>query len=149
LRSIGEVDHVDTAADPTRISYFMRSLIRLLLACSIAAMVSACGVSAPAVVHADTDATAVVLKIVDGDTVALDVATHRIAERLATGAHHVALIDTALADMGKERGLGRWRIGLAATPREHQGGYPGPENRLHAGCSCARMVLAVTTTSHE
>jgi endonuclease YncB( thermonuclease family) len=47
-----------------------RSLIRTLLACGLAALVSACLVSTPPTARADPVATtALVLKVVDGDTV--------------------------------------------------------------------------------
>jgi micrococcal nuclease len=57
-------------SDPTRILYLMQMTIRLLICCCVAAVLAACVVGAPVTVHADTAATtAVVLKVVDGDTV--------------------------------------------------------------------------------
>jgi micrococcal nuclease len=57
-------------SDPTRILGPMRTLIHVLLVCGIAALASACLVSSPPTVRADpVERTAVVLKIVDGDTI--------------------------------------------------------------------------------
>jgi micrococcal nuclease len=48
----------------------MRTLIRAFVACSVAAVASACLVSSPPIVRADQLATtALVLKVVDGDTI--------------------------------------------------------------------------------
>jgi micrococcal nuclease len=48
----------------------MRTLIRVLLVCGLSAMMSACLVSSPPTVRADpVTTTALVLKIVDGDTI--------------------------------------------------------------------------------
>jgi micrococcal nuclease len=57
-------------SDPTRILERMRTLIRALAVCSAAAVLPACVISSPPVVRADSEATtALVLKVVDGDTI--------------------------------------------------------------------------------
>ena len=57
-------------SDATRTLEPVRTLIRVLLVCSVAAMVSACLVASPPKVRADpVTTTALVLKIVDGDTI--------------------------------------------------------------------------------
>lgn len=51
----------------------MRTLIRAFVVCGVASAASACGVGAPPMVRADPVATtALVLKVVDGDTVDID-----------------------------------------------------------------------------
>jgi micrococcal nuclease len=57
-------------SDATRILEPVRTLIRVLLVCGVAATVSACLMCSPPTVRADPVATtALVLKVVDGDTI--------------------------------------------------------------------------------
>ena len=61
----------------------MRTLIRLLIVCSVAGVVSACLVGSPPKVRANPVATtALVLKVVDGDTIDIRDDVRRLRIRL-------------------------------------------------------------------
>jgi micrococcal nuclease len=69
-------------SDPARILEPMPTLLRVFVVCGLATMMSACVLSAPPTVRADT-VTATVLKIVDGDTIDIrDDARGRLRIRL-------------------------------------------------------------------